>query len=1118
MAAAISPKPECPPLDGSLLFPDIIDFHMQRNASLPMYIFPDPQTGALTSISYREFGRATHRIAHALRPRRAGAEGEVTAIVVHTDTLLYTTLIAGLMIAGIVPFPMSPRNPPQAIVDLLLRTSCRRIASISPNHAALLDDVRRLMGNSGSALTIFEIPPISEIYPHLGNESLAHPFVPYPKRSTITRITETVLYMHSSGSTGFPKPIAQNHRGQLSWLNAPLLWQYRNYPSVRLGVMALPPFHIFGVAAQLYAMLIGVTATLYAPTSVRDRRTLPTIPTSDNMIECIRQTGTNIVLCVPYHLEQWADSAEALRVLRKIGYVVYGGGPLSEKKGDFLTAAGIPLAQLYGATECGPVSILPPRDSVVNGNPYWQWVEFSDTVNIRWAPHDLDLYECQVLVRVKTQSKPCAGSPSSQRSDKLQPSIENLPDVQGYATNDLFVRHPTEKQLWKIVSRADDVIVLSSGEKTVPSQMETIIGCCPYVNGAVMFGRERNQVGLLIEPTEDHFIDVDNEEQVAQFRNRIWSYVEDANDSVPTYSRIFKEMILVARRDKPVSRTMKGTIQRKAALQAYEQEINALYDVVGLSHEVGDNTLPSQWTQIELESWLLSQAVNVRTDLNPIVDLFAQGFDSLSATYLRNRLISALRRSSEPGMQKISSLITQNIIFENPTIQSLARKVAALIKCSNGTPVDSVRDAHIKGIGAMIEKYSAEFLKLDSGSMERPTKRARLDGGRVVLLTGSTGTLGSYMLADLLGRPEVSTVYLLNRFSAASGTYSSLRQLKAFEERGLNTRLLTASRKIFYLEGDISQDSLGLAAPTYERLKCSVTMIIHNAWRLDFNLALSSFEPNIRGTRMLLDLALASTHAASLRFVFVSSIGSVLGRDPSQGPVPEDLLCDPVMAIGSGYGESKHVAEQIITRSGLQATSLRVGQIAGGPTGAWATTDWVPILVKSSLALGSLPNLPGVVSWTPADRVAAAALDVALSETYVPLVNMTHPRPVQWQTIFEGVRDALAASGKTSHSLPLEPYSDWMQKLEQRAHGAKERDFNELPALKILPFFRGFLQPDAETNSSDAEAGNGLRFATDKACSLSNTMRLLATRESEWVGPSHAQAWVEYWKSKGFLQ
>lgn len=161
-------KPECPPLDGSFLFPDIIDFHMERNAPLPIYVFPDTLTGVLTYISYLEFGRATHRIAHALRPGRIGMEGEVVAILVHTDTLLYTTLIAGLMIAGFVPFPMSPRNPPQVIVDLLLRTSCRRIASITPNHAALLDDVRRLIGDTGSGLTIIEIPPISDVYPHLG--------------------------------------------------------------------------------------------------------------------------------------------------------------------------------------------------------------------------------------------------------------------------------------------------------------------------------------------------------------------------------------------------------------------------------------------------------------------------------------------------------------------------------------------------------------------------------------------------------------------------------------------------------------------------------------------------------------------------------------------------------------------------------------------------------------------------------------------------------------------------------------------------------------------------------------------------------------------------------------
>ena len=41
-------------------------------------------------------------------------------------------------------------------------------------------------------------------------------------------------------------------------------------------------------------------------------------------------------------------------------------------------------------------------------------------------------------------------------------------------------------------------------------------------------------------------------------------------------------------------------------------------------------------------------------------------------------------------------------------------------------------------------------------------------------------------------------------------------------------------------------------------------------------------------------------------------------------------------------------------------TSFRIGQIVSGLGGSWATTDWFPILVKSSIALGALPESAGV--------------------------------------------------------------------------------------------------------------------------------------------------------------
>ena len=90
-----------------------------------------------------------------------------------------------------------------------------------------------------------------------------------------------------------------------------------------------------------------------------------------------------------------------------------------------------------------------------------------------------------------------------------------------------------------------------------------------------------------------------------------------------------------------------------------------------------------------------------------------------------------------------------------------------------------------------------------------------------------------------------------------------------------------------------------------------MTTIIHNAWRLDFNLSLASFEPNIKATRNLVDLALDSYNSGSLRFVFTSSVGSAQSWERARGPFPEEVQFDPSWAVGSGYGEAKYVCERV---------------------------------------------------------------------------------------------------------------------------------------------------------------------------------------------------------------
>ena len=52
--------------------------------------------------------------------------------------------------------------------------------------------------------------------------------------------------------------------------------------------------------------------------------------------------------------------------------------------------------------------------------------------------------------------------------------------------------------------------------------------------------------------------------------------MEEANGVVPAFSRVFKEMILITDPSRPLPRVVKGTVQKKKALELYAQDIENL--------------------------------------------------------------------------------------------------------------------------------------------------------------------------------------------------------------------------------------------------------------------------------------------------------------------------------------------------------------------------------------------------------------------------------------------------------------------------------------------------------------------------------------------------------------
>jgi long-subunit acyl-CoA synthetase (AMP-forming) len=67
----------------------------------------------------------------------------------------------------------------------------------------------------------------------------------------------------------------------------------------------------------------------------------------------------------------------------------------------------------------------------------------------------------------------------------------------------------------------DDVLILANGEKVVPAPIKGKNLVHPFVHGAVASGRERSQIGILVEPTEAHAVDPADERALAALRNAI---------------------------------------------------------------------------------------------------------------------------------------------------------------------------------------------------------------------------------------------------------------------------------------------------------------------------------------------------------------------------------------------------------------------------------------------------------------------------------------------------------------------------------------------------------------------------------------------------------------------
>lgn len=317
-----------------------------------------------------------------------------------------------------------------------------------------------------------------------------------------------------------------------------------------------------------------------------------------------------------------------------------------------------------------------------------------------------------------------------------------------------------------------------------------------------------------------------------------------------------------------------------------------------------------------------------------------------------------------------------------------------------------------------------------------PQRQAALTQGQTVVITGTTGRLGSYILQILESLDSVSKIICLNRQPDGG----RIKQVIVCIENGIQLSL----NKVDFYCMDATKPRLGLSDLEYHHLLETADHVIHNAWPVNFAMSVAQFEPNIQALRCLVDFTAAATKDASLTFI---SSAATIARRIEKSPVPESPISD-LRVAATGYGQSKLVADQMLQKAseicGIRVTSLRVGQIAGPlrENGLWNPQEWVPALIASSVTIGALPSSLGPlnqVNWVPIDHVAKAVLE--LSQVIDPLekyhggdtdrmrvFNLLNPKEAEWKQLAMAAQEYYLQQGCKMKLISL---SDWADRIKR---------------------------------------------------------------------------------------
>lgn len=363
--------------------------------------------------------------------------------------------------------------------------------------------------------------------------------------------------------------------------------------------------------------------------------------------------------------------------------------------------------------------------------------------------------------------------------------------------------------------------------------------------------------------------------------------------------------------------------------------------------------------------------------------------------------------------------LTIGDIYKSPTLKELARRIGG------AEAVDEVVDL-------------SREARLDDDVVRITHRRSRAPA-RGILLTGSTGFVGRFLLARLLDETG-ATIYCLVR--GRSTEHAAERLTNTLIRYGLwNSEV---NRRVVVVPGDLALPKLGITDVAYKQLSEEVDSIYHCGTSMNhLETYAMAKRANVLGVKELLRLA-ASTNPISLNYI------STLGVFSSVDDRGTRLVCEdsPIdfekHTTAHGYASSKWVGEKLFMLAGargIPCNIFRLGLVwADAEQGRYDDLQREHRIFRSCLLSGyGIRDYRYSMPPTPVDYVARAV--AFLASHYPQGGGLFHIAAAHKEMggVFERCNEVAGTN------LQLLPFYDWISEAK-RLHG----EGFSLPAVPLI--------------------------------------------------------------------